>query len=164
MNDHQFSSFQKKVFISKQNRLIIFKKIHDQSVSKHSEIRRIFVILHKIFHWSRMRTTVKQYVKNCHECQKTKVFRNKYVELLQFLFFVNQLWIDLSLNFVMNLSINQKNNAILMIIDRFFKMKHLISCITEKHETTVEKIVKLLIKNVWKLHELFFLMISNCDF
>ncbi len=50
-----------------------------------------------------------------------------------------------------------------MIINRLTKMHHYISCIAEKDETTVEKTTRLLIDNVWKLHELFSIIVSNWD-
>jgi hypothetical protein len=51
-----------------------------------------------------------------------------------------------------------------MIVNRLSKMHHYIFCTIDENEITIEKIVKLLIQNVWKLHELFTTMISNRNF
>jgi hypothetical protein len=40
-------------------------------------------------------------------------------------------------------------------------MHHYISCVAEEDETTAEKTTKLLLTNVWKLHELSSIIISN---
>jgi hypothetical protein len=51
-------------------------------------------------------------------------------------------------------------NAILMIINRLTKMHYYISCTATKKDINAEKIARLLINHVWKLHEL----ISDRDF
>jgi hypothetical protein len=50
-----------------------------------------------------------------------------------------------------------------MIVNKLSKMHHYISCTIDENEITIEKIVKLLIQHVWKLHELFTTIISNRD-
>ena len=65
------------------------------------------------------------------------------------------------MNFVIELFENNEHNAILMIMNKFLKMHHYISCHVEKNETNAEKIAKLFVRNVWKLHDLFTIIISN---
>jgi hypothetical protein len=69
---------------------------------------------------------------------------------------------NITMNFVIELS-NAKDefNAILMIINRFIKMHHYVLCIAEENDTFAEKTIKLLINNVWKLHELSNIIVSN---
>jgi hypothetical protein len=66
------------------------------------------------------------------------------------------------MNFVIELSkIKNDFNAILMIINKFIKMHHYVLCTAEEDETFAEKTIKLLINHVWKLHELFNIIISD---
>ncbi len=58
----------------------------------------------------------------------------------------------------------RKFNAILMIIDWLTKMHHYIFCITTKEDINAEKIVRLLINHVWKIHELSSTIVLNRDF
>jgi hypothetical protein len=50
-----------------------------------------------------------------------------------------------------------------MIIDRLTKMHHYISCTTEEDDTSAKKTIKLLIDNMWKLHELSSIIVLNRD-
>jgi hypothetical protein len=54
-------------------------------------------------------------------------------------------------------------NVILMMIDRFIKMHHYVSCKVEEDDTIAEETIKLLINHVWKLHELSNIIISDRD-
>jgi hypothetical protein len=104
---------------------------------------------------------VKQYIRNYHICRRAKAFKKRYQELLHSLSVSNRSWIDIILNFVVELFDNREYNDILMIIDRLSKMHHYISCTTDDNETTAKEIAKLLIQHVWKLHKLFTIMIFD---
>jgi hypothetical protein len=152
------------VFESDQLKLDIIKKIHDQFASEHSNVRRTCKYLHKWYYWSQMKQSVKKYIRNCHICRRSKTSRNKYFELLNSLFISNRSWMNIIMNFVTKLSKSTEEfNAILMIINWLTKMHHYISCIAEEDETTIEKTTRLLINNVWKLHELLNIIVSNRD-
>jgi hypothetical protein len=87
--------------------------------------------------------------------------RNKYSKLLNSLSISKRSWMNITINFVIELSENKDFNAILMIINRLTKMHHYISCTITKEETNAEKIARLLINHVRKLHELSSTIISN---
>ncbi len=143
------------IFESNQLKLDIIRKIHDQFASKHLDVRRTCKYLHKWYYWSQVKQSVKRYIRNCHICKKSKASRNKYFELLNLLFISNRSWMNIIMNFVIELSKNkQKFNAIFMIVNRLTKMHHYISCVAKENETTVEEIIRLFINHVWKLHEL----------
>jgi phosphoglycerate-specific signal transduction histidine kinase len=106
---------------------------------------------------------VKQYVRNYHTCKKIKAIRDKYHELLNSLSIFDRSWTNIILDFVIELFDNRKYNAIFMMINRLSKIHHYISCIIDENDTTTEETTKLLIQNVWKLHELFTTMNLNRD-
>jgi hypothetical protein len=66
--------FRKKLWVSEsdQLKLDIIKEIHDQSASKHSNVRRTCKYLYKWYYWSQATQSVKRYVKNCHVCRRSK--------------------------------------------------------------------------------------------
>ncbi len=98
---------------------------------------------------------MKRYIRNCHICKRSKASRDKYFELLNLLLISDRSWINIIMNFVIELSKSKKEfNAIFMIVNRLTKMHHYISCVAKKDETTVEETARLLINHVWKLHEL----------
>ncbi len=144
-------------------KLNIIKEIHDQSVSKHSNVRRICKYFHKEYCWSQAKQSIKRYIRNCHICKKFKAIRDKYSDLLNLLSISNRSWINIIMNFVIELSESKEFNAILMIVDRLTKMHHYIFCTTTEEDANAEKIVRLLINHVWKLHELSSTIISDRD-
>ncbi len=105
---------------------------------------------------------MKKYIRNRHICRRFKAIRDKYSDLLSFLSLLNKSWINIIMNFFIELS-NAKDefNAILMIINRLIKMHHYVFCIAEENDTFAERTTKLLINNVWKLHELSNIIVSN---
>jgi hypothetical protein len=149
--------------IFEQNRLSLMQKMHDQFAFDHSDVNKIIKLLRHNYRWSEMIRDVKQFIWNCHTCKRTKTIKDKYNELLNLLSISNRSWIDIILDFVIELFDNRDYNAVLMIINRLSKMHHYISCTTNENETTTEKTAKLLIQHVWKLHELLITMIFDRD-
>jgi hypothetical protein len=143
--------------------IIINAKMHDQFAFDHSNVNKIIRLLKRDYRWSEMIKDVKQFIKNCHICKRTKTIKNKYNELLNFLSISNRSWIDITFDFVIELSDNRNYNAVFMIINRLSKMHHYIFCTTNENETTTEKTTKLFIQHVWKLHELLITMIFDRD-
>jgi hypothetical protein len=164
-----FTQFDKKLqaieltIIFEQNRLSLMQEMHDQFAFDHSDVNKIIKLLRRNYRWSEMIRDVKQFIKKCHTCKRAKRIRDKYNELLKFLSISNRSWIDIILDFVIELSDNKSYNAVLMIINRLSKMHHYISCTTNENETTIEKTTKLFTQHVWKLHELLITMIFDRD-
>jgi hypothetical protein len=157
--------FKKKLWISKfhQLKLNIIREIHDQSVSEHSDVRRSCKYLHKWYYWFQAKQSMKRYIRNCHICKRFKATPDKYSDLLNLLFISNRSRTNIIMNFVIELFENENFNAILMMINRLTKMHHYISCITTKKSINAEKITRLLINQVWKLHELSSIIVSDRD-
>jgi hypothetical protein len=149
------------MFESDQLKLDIIREIHDQSAFKHSNVRRICKYFHKWYYWSQTKRSVERYIRNCHICKKFKAIRDKYTDLLNFLFISNRSWMNIIMNFVIELLDSKDFNVILMMIDRLITMHHYVSCIVEEDDTFAKKTIKLLINHVWKLHELSSTIISD---
>jgi hypothetical protein len=157
--------FKKKLWVLESNQLKwdIIREIHDQSVSEHSDVRRICKYLHKWYYWFQAKQSIERYIRNCHICKRFKATRDKYSDLLNFLSISDRSWINIIMNFVIELFESKEFNAILMIVDWLTKMHHYISCTTTKEDINAEKIVRLLISHVWELHELSSTIVSNRD-
>ncbi len=132
--------FKKKLWISKFNqlKLNIIRKIHDQSTSEHSNVRRFCKYLNKWYYWSQVKQSVKRYIRNCHICKRFKITRDKYSELLNSLSISDRSWTNIIMNFVIELSESKDFNALLMMINRLIKMHHYVLCTTEEDETSAE--------------------------
>jgi hypothetical protein len=84
--------FKKKlwVFDSDQLKLDIIKEIHDQSISKHSNVRRICKYLYKWYYWSQAKQSVERYIRNCHICKRFKAIKKN----IQIYWTLYSYWID----------------------------------------------------------------------
>ncbi len=155
--------YRDKLWISDLNelKLNVIQEVHDQSIVNHSNIRRTYEFVKRLYYWSEMKNFIDRYVRNCHTCKRSKAFRNRYAELLNFLSISNKLWTDITMNFVIELFVNHEFNAILMIINRFTKMHHYISCTIIDKDITAEETTRLLIDHVWKLHEFSNIIVSD---
>jgi hypothetical protein len=101
-------------------------------------------------------------VKSCYVCKRFKSSKDKY-SLLNSLSISKRSWMNITMNFVIELSKYKDFNVILMIINRLTKIHHYISCITAEEKTNAEKIAKLWINHVWKLHELSSIIMFDRD-
>ncbi len=131
------------VFESNQLKLNIIREVHDQFASKHSNVRRTCKYLHKWYYWSQAKQSIKKYIRNCHICKRSKSSKDNSLSIS------NRSWMNIIMNFVIELSKNKKEfNVILMIINRLTKMHHYLFCVAQEDETTIEKTAQLLINHV----------------
>lgn len=98
-----------------------------------------------------MREYIADYVRNCPICQRTEpTIHGKHV-VLRPLPISQQAWEVVSMELVLGLPYSKGFNAILVVVDRQSKMRHLIPCDTS---VDAEKITTLYLQHVWKLHGL----------
>jgi hypothetical protein len=121
------------------------QEVHDQFAFDYSKVNRTIKLLRRNHRWFEMIRDVKQYICNCHTCKKFKAARDKYQKLLNSLSMLERSWIDIILDFVIDLFDSREYNVILMMIDRLSKMHHYIACIINENETTTKKTIKLII-------------------
>jgi len=106
----------------------LIREAHDLSISDHSDMNWTLNLLRQSYCWSKMRTTIKRYIQNCYVCRRSKASRDRINELLKSLLILEQRWQNISLDFIIDLSESDENNAILTVIDRLSKKRHYISC------------------------------------
>ena len=87
-----------------------------------------------------------RYIRNCHTCQHSRTRRNAPHRLLRPLAAPDQLWQDISTDFVTELPSAEGYDAICVIVDRFTKQRHLIRCTTM---IDAEGFAELFIKEVF---------------
>ena len=139
------------------------KEIHEFSTSNHSEFNRMKNLLRRNYYWFNMRKIVRRYVRNCHECQRIKIFKDRKNDLFILLIISLQRWIDISIDFITRLFDVHDHNFIYTIIDRLSKKRHYAFCTTKDESTNVEVTTKIFIQYVFRIHDLLFFIIFDRD-
>ncbi len=116
----------------------LIRKAHNLSISDHSDMNQTLNLLRRSYCWSKMRMTIKRYIQNCYVCRRSKASRDRINKLLKSLLISEQQWQNISLDFIINLSESDENNAILTVIDRLSKKRHYISCWSDDEEIFAE--------------------------
>ena len=80
-----------------------------------------------------MRETIKQYIKNCDICQRTKVVPHAPYGLMKPNEAPDRPWQSLSMYFITDLPLLEGLDAVLIVIDRLTKMAHFIPCTKDMH-------------------------------
>jgi hypothetical protein len=111
-----------------------------------------------------MSKIVKKYIVSCTKCLLTKSIKHKFYELLQSLSIFMKFKKNWTMNFIIDLSFNKRNeqiyNFILIIIDRYTKYFKYIS--TKKNWTT-KQLANQLFNKIFSKHEMSKSIIFNKD-
>ena len=94
-----------------------------------------------------------QYVSTCDLCLRTKPIRQALVGGLHPLQILDSQWDMLSVDFVMELPLSSRHDAVMTVVDSVSKRAHFIPTHTTV-TMTVEEAAWLFLHQVWKLHGL----------
>uniref|UniRef100_A0A2N9J2Z8 Reverse transcriptase n=2 Tax=Fagus sylvatica TaxID=28930 RepID=A0A2N9J2Z8_FAGSY len=107
-----------------------------------------------------MKQDIKEHIKQCDICQRIKNETVKPAGLLQPLPIPYRPWHSISIDFIEGLPNSNKQNVILVIVDRLTKYVHFLSL---AHPYTAAKVAFLFMQNVFKLHGLPSSIVSDRD-
>ena len=145
-----------RLWVSNDMNLIIslICEAYNSSTCEHFKASRTIKLLQQNYYWLNMQNEVSQYIRNCYKYQRSKTSKDKYNDLLHFLSILTQRWKNISMNFITNLLDSENHNAILIVINTLSKERHYILCSTNDKEISVEVIVNLLVRKMFRIHEL----------
>ena len=99
-----------------------------------------------------------QYVSTCNLCLRTKLIRQTLVGKLHPLQIPDSWWDMLSVDFIMELPLSSRHDAVMIVVDSVSKWAHFIPT----HMTvTAERVARLFLHQVWKLHGLLTCIVSD---
>ncbi len=151
------------LWVSENMHTKLLQEVHNQSSIFHFDNKWIINLVQRFYYWSDHWATIRQYIWNCHICQRSKVSRNAINELHQSLLISLEWWKDIVINFITELSLSEDYNVICIIICHFIKEHHYIFCHWEDDDISVEETVWIILWNVYRLHDLLSSIVSNRD-
>ncbi|KAJ1704458.1 hypothetical protein LUZ63_004237 [Rhynchospora breviuscula] len=133
---------------------------HSSLLGGHSGVQRTFQRLTTHFMWNGMHKYVETFVQACDVCQKCKPTNHSPYGLLQPIAIPDELWADLSMDFVTHLPPSGGYITILVVVDRFSKGIHLAPL---PPHYTATRVAQIFWEIVGKLHGMPKSIISNRD-
>jgi len=136
----------------------LLRECHESPVSGHPGRTKTYDLLLRSFYWPGMYDYVSTWVKNCDTCRRITPSREKHQGVLRQLAVPERAWKDLSMDFVTGLPKSNGYDAILVVVCRLTKFRHLIPC---KSTCNAEDVARLFRDHIWKLHGLPETIISD---
>ena len=141
-------------------RLLILKEEHDSPIAGHRGEKATIAMVSKRFFWPGMKDEIAHYVKTCVKCQLNRASYQKQAGLLQPLPIPPGPWHSVSMDFITSLPESRGFDAILVMVDRFSKLAHMVP--TKGCATALET-AKLFLNAWWKHHGLPRVIVSDRD-
>ncbi|KAJ7957493.1 Ty3/gypsy retrotransposon protein [Quillaja saponaria] len=138
---------------------ILFES-HDTPANRHGGYLKTLKRVTKSFYWPNLKQEVKQYVQHCLHCQQNKYQALAPAGLLQPLPIPDQIWEDVSMDFIVGLPKSNRFDTILVVVDRLSKYAHFIPL---AHPFTVKKVAEHFCKEVVRLHGIPRSIVSDRD-
>ena len=126
-------------------KLRLIQNHHNAPAARHPGRAKTLELLTRSYYWPKMYRDVDRYLKNCHNCQRARTSRHTPYGILRPLPVPEKVWQDVSMNFIIGLPWSKGKNAILVVVCRLTKMRHLIPC---RDTTTAEELAQIYVKHV----------------
>ena len=151
-----------RLVLSSQSQLIpvLLQEFHATPQGGHSGFYKTYRRIATNVYWMGMKGTIQEYVRSCDICQRQKYMATAPGGLLQPLPIPEQIWDDISMDFITGLPKSRGYEAILVVVDRLSKYSHFIPL---KHPYTARSIADVFCKEIVKLHGVPVSIVSDRD-
>lgn len=112
------------------------------------------------FYWPSIRKSIYNYVLSCDTCHKAKSDTLTLAGLLQPLPVPNQIWENITIDFIEGLPISHGKSTILVVVDRLSKSSHFAAL---NHPFTAKIIAEIFVNTIVKLHGMSWSIVRDCD-
>ncbi len=137
--------------LTHEKRLEILQEWHDSAVAGHGGVAQTLELVKRDFWWPGMEKFIYDYVTSCDVCQRNKESPHKKTGLLQPLELPTRPFGSLTTDFIVKLPVSLGHDSILVVVDRFTKIVHLVPC---KETINTKQLVELFIQHIFRLHGL----------
>ncbi|GJP58391.1 hypothetical protein CLOP_g23643, partial [Closterium sp. NIES-67] len=142
-------------------RQLLLEEYHDVLYAGHFGSNKTLTGIAKHYYWPHLAEDVQKFVTSCDTCQRMKSSKQKKAGLLQPLPVPEQPWQVVSLDFITGLPpTTSSHDAILVVIDKFFKMGHFIPTHTTAR---TEETAQLFVRHIISQHGIPTTLISDRD-
>lgn len=138
----------------------LLEEFHSTPQAGHSGFYRTYRRLASNLFWKGMKEDVKQFVQACDICQRQKYSPTSPGGLLQPLPIPEQVWEDVSVDFITGLPRSRGYEAILVVVDRLTKYSNFVPL---KHPYTAKGIAEIFVREVVRLHGVPKSLVSDKD-
>ncbi|GAU25040.1 hypothetical protein TSUD_155140 [Trifolium subterraneum] len=154
--------YENRLVISSQSKLIpiLLLEFHSTPQGGHSGFYKTYRRIVANLYWIGMKNTIQEFVRQCDICQRQKYMASSPGGLLQPFPIPEQIWEDISLDFIAGLPKSKQFEAILVVVDRLSKYAHFIPL---KHPYTARSIAEIFCKEIVRLHGIPLSIVSDRD-
>jgi hypothetical protein len=136
----------------------LLRTCHESPVTGHPGRARTYEILSRNYYWPGMLAYIERWIRNCHTCRRANASHEGHQGVLKPLPIPERSWQHLSMDFITHLPVSFSYDAILVVVDRFTKMRHFIPC---KGTCDSEETARLYLQYIWRLHGLPTTIVSD---
>lgn len=139
------------IYIPEKLRLKVLTRYHEEPAAGHLGIRRTEEIISRNFWWPKMHKDVADFINSCEVCARSKVTRHKTYGLLNPLETPDRPWRSIEIDFLCGLPNSNNYSVIMVVVDRFSKMIHLIPF---KDIPDAKSTAKAFLQSIFRIHGL----------
>eukprot|EP00833_Pecoramyces_ruminatium_P006384 jgi/Orpsp1_1/1180416/evm.model.c7180000073352.1 len=118
--------FNERIYVPQDCRLDVLKICHDSPSAGHFGIKKTTSLVVRDFWWPYLSKDVKEYIRSCDTCCRSKDSRHKPYGFLSPLEISERPWSSLSMDFVTDLPPSNNYTCIFVVNDRLTRMSHFI--------------------------------------
>ncbi|KAK2389125.1 hypothetical protein QL285_062745 [Trifolium repens] len=154
--------YEDRLVISKKSAFIpvFLNEFHATPQGGHSGFYKTYRRIAANVYWIGMKGDIQEYVRSCDTCQRQKYLASSPGGLLQPLPIPEQVWEDISMDFITGLPKSRGYEALLVVVDRLSKYAHFIPL---KHPYTARSIAETFCKEIIRLHGIPLTIVSDRD-
>jgi transposase InsO family protein len=127
----------------------IISGVHDSLLAGHPGREITYRIVARDFFWPGMTDNIRRYVRNCDVCGRTKPWREGTQGYLKPLPIPNQIWKEISMDFIEGLPVSEGMTCLLVVTDRLSKGSIFIPLPDIKTETVVRAFIRHVVAYHW---------------
>ena len=139
----------------------LLEEAHDSPIAGHLGVTRTMDLLSRTYYWPKMIEDVKAFIQSCRLCQMNKTTHQLEQGLAMPIATPLRRWDQVTVDFITGLPVTAKgNDAIMVVVDKFSKMLHLIPTIIA---ITAPEVADIFFNQIVKYHGVPTSIISDRD-